>query len=493
MTSTVTDISTRSTRGKRTEVPATVRRQPGASPALDALTGAAGTQTVAIPLNLLHPHPDNPRKDLGDLTELADSIRAHGVRQNLLVVPDPDHAGEYRLVIGHRRTAAANLAGRATLPAVIDSTLTPAGQLELMLLENLQRTDLTAIEEADGYQGLLDLGVDEAAIAKNIGRSRATVASRLRLRTLPAAAREVVSTHQASLADADLLATTLARADVAASPESVARLTDDLGRPGFAHRVANEIQHLELQAARAAARTELEATGITVVDAGEYGGAPKNTLPLRQLGDKPGYDAKSLTPAKHAKCPGHVAWIGTYRAEPEFGCQNWKTHGHHDRYASSSSSAGSDLTTEQRREIVANNKAALAAEGVRRAWIRDELLARARMPADAVVYVAQILRVGHQAHYKERELHRQLVGDALIAVLEANEPPRTADTAMRRLVAHAAAQVEVQMEKDFWRKSDHRRGQFAHHLSTLASWGYELADVEQLVVTAATPEAGEPS
>ena len=132
-----------------------------------------------IPTDLIDPHPHNPRRDLGDLTELAASIKAHGIRQNLLLVPmHPDWPCEepqywndddgceycaacdtngrpsnlrYRAVIGHRRLAAAKLAGLAYVPAVIDPTLGEAEQLELMLVENLQRQDLSPIEEAKGY------------------------------------------------------------------------------------------------------------------------------------------------------------------------------------------------------------------------------------------------------------------------------------------------------------------------------------------------------
>lgn len=476
---TVTDIGSKPRKG-RTTVPAVAT--PATSPALGELTGADGPRTVAIAIELLNPHPSNPRKELGDLTELAESISAHGVRQNLLVVPDPEDAAAFRIVIGHRRTAAARIAGLTTLPAILDTSLTPVAQLELMLLENLQRTDLTAVEEADGYQGLLDLGLDEAAIAKNIGRSRATVASRLRLRTLPEKARAAVAAHQATLGDAELLATTLARPDVAAQKGLAERLTEQLGSNRFVHEVEYVVRGLELDAAKAAARTELEAAGVTVVEAGEYGRDPKNTQKLSYLSDEKGYAGKPLTLARHAKCPGHVAWFGSYDADPIYGCQNWKTNGHHDRYSSSTTSAGSDLTKEDRREIVTNNKAAVAAEAVRRNWIRNSLLSRTKMPADAALYVGRILTVGREVGYKEREVHRQLVADPVTLP----PTPTTVDEAMRSLVAHAAAQVETRMEKDFWRKSDERRGAFAHHLSTLASWGYVLSDVEQLVVDAAT-------
>ncbi len=106
-----------------------------------------------IPVDKLFPHPDNPRKELGDLTELADSIRAKGVMQNLTVVPfvskvNPKFNGKglYTVIIGHRRCAAAKLAGLAELPCVVVE-MTPEEQVATMLLENMQRVDLTRMSK----------------------------------------------------------------------------------------------------------------------------------------------------------------------------------------------------------------------------------------------------------------------------------------------------------------------------------------------------------
>lgn len=118
------------------------------------LAPAAGG-VVMLETALIDPNPANPRRDVGDVGELADSIRAQGIRQNLLVVPAPE--GRFTLVIGHRRLEAAKLAGLERVPAVV-AELDEREQRELMLVENSQRTDLTVVEEADGYQGLLDLG-----------------------------------------------------------------------------------------------------------------------------------------------------------------------------------------------------------------------------------------------------------------------------------------------------------------------------------------------
>lgn len=174
------------------------------------------TRLEFVPVDLIDPHPSNPRRDLGDLTELADSIRAQGIRQPLLLVPRAcaecaarglspcthDIGDRYMAVIGHRRLAASKLAELEDVPCTIDPSLSQAQQVELMLLENIQRTDLSPVEEAEGYQELLDLGVKVREIAKTTGRNEKTITARIRLLKLPDQAREKVHLHQATLEDA---------------------------------------------------------------------------------------------------------------------------------------------------------------------------------------------------------------------------------------------------------------------------------------------------
>ena len=169
---------------------------------------------VLLPVDKLLTHPDNPRKDLGDLQELADSIKANGILQNLTVVSLESEAAEwsalskqyqehpteevrnlmnritanqptngeglFRVVIGHRRLAAAKLAGLAEVPCVI-SNMDYREQVRTMLMENIQRADLTVYEQAQGFQMMLDLGDTVEVIAKKAGFSQSTVRRRVKL------------------------------------------------------------------------------------------------------------------------------------------------------------------------------------------------------------------------------------------------------------------------------------------------------------------------
>lgn len=165
---------------------------------------------VDIPVSQLRPNPHNPRRDVGDVTELADSIRAQGIKQELLVTPTDSKSPEgkplYRVVIGHRRLAAAKLAGLETVPCRIES-MSERDERALMLVENTQRCDLTPLEEADGYQGLLDLGVKVKEMAEQTGRSTRLVRGRLKIAAIPQSVRDA-SKDFAQLSLSDLEAVT---------------------------------------------------------------------------------------------------------------------------------------------------------------------------------------------------------------------------------------------------------------------------------------------
>lgn len=132
----------------------------------------------------IHPHPENPRKDLGDLSELAESLKKNGCLQNLTVVPIEGQPGEYYALIGNRRHGASKLAGIKELPCRIVEGMSQREQLSTMLEENMQRNDLTIYEQAQGFQLMLDLGETEDSIAEKTGFSKTTIRHRLNIAKL---------------------------------------------------------------------------------------------------------------------------------------------------------------------------------------------------------------------------------------------------------------------------------------------------------------------
>lgn len=145
----------------------------------------ASTSAVKLKIMDIEPNRDQPRKifDEDALAELADSIAKHGVIQPLLVRPMPD--GSYQLVAGERRWRASRMAGLSEVPVVIKE-LSDDEAMALALIENLQREDLNAIEEAQGIKALMDtLSLTQDEAAERVGKSRPAVANALRLLKLP--------------------------------------------------------------------------------------------------------------------------------------------------------------------------------------------------------------------------------------------------------------------------------------------------------------------
>ena len=162
----------------------------GALPELTGPAGDAARPAAEIAVGDIEANPEQPRTEFGAeaLDELARSVREHGVLQPLLVTELPRAPGEpprYRLIAGERRLRAARAAGLARVPAVVRETA-PRDRLELALIENVQREDLSVIEEALAYRRLTgEFGLTQQQTADRVGCSRAQVANRLRLLELP--------------------------------------------------------------------------------------------------------------------------------------------------------------------------------------------------------------------------------------------------------------------------------------------------------------------
>jgi ParB family chromosome partitioning protein len=162
-------------------------------------TALSSSAVSVVPVEAITPNPLQPRAPLGDdeqLRELTDSIQRYGLLQPLLVaVEGEDEEGaRYQLIAGERRWRAARLAGLDYVPAVIRE-VTPQLMLELALVENLQRTDLNPLEEAQGYLMLIEeYGLTQEQVAERIGRNRATVANTIRLLQLPEEVRNMLIT-----------------------------------------------------------------------------------------------------------------------------------------------------------------------------------------------------------------------------------------------------------------------------------------------------------
>jgi len=146
-----------------------------------------GIAVIATPVDQIDANPFQPRTDFdgGEMESLAESIRAQGVLQPILIRPHPNESGRYQIVAGERRFRAALLAGMTDIPAILRETDDSDAAI-VALVENLQRQDLNAIEEAEGYQRLLqDFGMTHEALGFAVSKSRSHIGNTIRLLRLP--------------------------------------------------------------------------------------------------------------------------------------------------------------------------------------------------------------------------------------------------------------------------------------------------------------------
>jgi len=176
----------------------------------------------AVPIGQLKPCPFQPRRQFGEaqIGELAQSIKEKGILQPLVVRAAPNSSNSFEIICGERRWRAAQVAQLHELPVIIRD-LTDQEALEIALIENLQREDLSALEEAEAYQRLMaEFGHTQDAMAQSIGKSRSHVANMLRLLNLPDVVKALLADGHLSAGhgrallgarDSELLAKTVVR------------------------------------------------------------------------------------------------------------------------------------------------------------------------------------------------------------------------------------------------------------------------------------------
>lgn len=204
-------------------------KKAGLGRGLGLLVGEADAETAGmradstLPLDRIRPNKDQPRRTFDDveLAELADSIRQNGVLQPLLV---RDRGDYYEIVAGERRYQAARAAGLDEVPVIIRD-ISDDDVFKLALIENLQRSDLSPLEEANGYLQLIkEKGLTQEELAKILSKSRSTITNTLRLLDLPEEVQELVETGQLTAGHA----------------RAILAVPDEEGRIALAKRVVSE-------------------------------------------------------------------------------------------------------------------------------------------------------------------------------------------------------------------------------------------------------------
>jgi ParB family chromosome partitioning protein len=190
-----------------------------------------------MPIEDIDPNPNQPRQTMGDLSELTASIREKGVLEPILVRP---FGARYQLIAGERRYRAAVEAGLDEIPAIVRQT-SDAEVMEIALIENLQRQDLSAFEEADGLKMLADAyGYTHEMMAERIGKSRTSITETLTLTSMPEEVRELC--RLADIASKSLLLQIVRQGDSAKMIALVERLQQEGTTRQVARRVAKEVK-----------------------------------------------------------------------------------------------------------------------------------------------------------------------------------------------------------------------------------------------------------
>lgn len=450
------------------------------------------------------PDPENPRLKLRDLDSLTASVKQHGVLEPITVRPDPSANGDgprWIVVRGHRRHAAATRAKIELIPCVVDWSDDAKARASTRLVENLQRDDLTAREQAKGVQQLLELGLSEDDVAstlsvstEHVARARAITTSKT-LAKAPAAVElsfEVAS-GIAEFDDQPKIAKELLK-------------TATENPADFAFDVEQFRQQRAEQKAIAEKTAELKAAGYRILERYDWKWRYPSDSKVAEIGHlTKTADAKtSLTSAGHKDCPGRAAYVKTnYDGKVEVVeiCIDWPTHGHGTKAGGARSSSRSpakkaptEMSAAEKREAEkklqegrihrACIKAGRAAEVVRRRFVSD-LLARNEAPRGTLAFAVPALLAHHLTNPKT-EMFCELTGVKKPARHTANVVASYVEVLSERqlplgLLAVVAAHVEKMWEPSTW-KGGWGLERRKDYLVFLRSCGYEPALIEKVIL-----------
>lgn len=275
-------------------------------------------QLQLLDIGRVRPAPDNLREDLGDLKELAASIKTVGILEPILVTGNGD--GVMTVVAGHRRLAAAKLAGLTEVPTIVRE-FSDVERQEAMLIENLQRKDLDPIEEAKAYKRLIDLGNSQGNLAERIGRSQSHISKRLALLQLPAPALEKLHSGGINVQDA------LELTKLAPHPKRLeAALKNNNRWDGIAGAVDMQLREQKEADARSATRSKLQSAGVKILREDSLRSTPMfYGVKERPLAGQSHYDCLKLTIEQHKDKSCHAVIINS-DGSVTYVCKNPSNH-----------------------------------------------------------------------------------------------------------------------------------------------------------------------
>jgi ParB family chromosome partitioning protein len=420
-----------------------------------------------------------PAMDKDD-KELVESIKQVGVLEP--VVARRDDTGTVLVRMGQRRTIAAREAGVASIPVfVTDAADDTARRIIEQLAENDHRKALTGAEHVAAFQQLAFEGLSVASIAKQTRHTSKTVKDALAVAD-NVGASEAIAKHDLTLDQAAALIDFEGDTDTVNDLIEVATVSPEQ----FAHATQRARDEKRLAAIRAAATADLIDRGFTVLD-GEPGYYDTDYTPLRDLLTK---DGEKVTESDIAEIDGRAGFVRVYYTSEEatilYYLANPKTAGFHKDRGNAPSGPMTDEQKEERKTLIANNKAWASAETVRREWLAS-LLSRKTLPKDSGLVIAKGLTAYRSltgtAIEKGNQLAHQFFGidradywgpDKLSQLVT-----ETPTTAQHIILAVVLGGFESATSTETWRHPSVAMRDYFQHLT---GWGYVLSEVEQLVI-----------
>lgn len=445
----------------------------------------------------------NVRKDLNLNKPFLDNIKLNGVLEPIVAYPDPINDGQYRIYLGHRRTAAAIEGNVPTVPVYIISERDAEARIGDQLAENIHRAALTPAEVAGGYHELSLFGRSAMAIAKQTSTKLATVGDAIRVAKAPAATR-ALEQYQLSIDDA------LVFAEFENDDDALVDLNETAThRPD---QIAHRAQQLRNDRTEAAGRQivldEIAASGVTLLKTSPsfddktfrradalYTGPGMSTLVnLEKVLAEAGNDLRAFV----GRIPTGWGEAATYKVG--YAVANWESHGWHSSIGGAVATGPlTEKEKAERRQSRENGKQWVAATQVRIAWMK-ELLQRRSLPSDATAlaalyfatlpndYGSKITRLAHaligvqQVETKSESGYLMSTSNELLSIVRTSpiQAPHV-------LLAIAAAAIESGLdEKKGW---NHPGEQLPMYLRQLSVWGYTLSPLEENLVNAMQPTA----
>ena len=312
------------------------------------------TLTQNLSIEQVEPNPKNLRHRIGDISDLARSVKAVGIIEPLLVTPND--RGSYTVIAGHRRLAAAQAAGVTNLACTVRA-INDIEAVELTLIENGQRHDLNAVEEAEGYYQLFEAGRTVTAMATTLGRSAKHISARLALLELPKKARRAIERNKISLSEAEALLAAREYPDlIEATIESLDG--EDGGSFDVRRSIENGLRERRREESVAVLRAQAEERGLRLVEYQGY--QPTN---YRSLREGLGLDTDDRRRHRREACHAvtvEARWDG--RAELVEVCTDWRRH--------STRGKGNNASAVQVPSHTGGSEAERERQAARRSWSR---------------------------------------------------------------------------------------------------------------------------